>query len=174
MPEVFYANIRSLLNKIDLLNFYMTTKIQNLMLVRNLVNKEVDDRLILTNKPYNIYRSDRTNGRKGGGTAVLVHSSITSSLISSIFNQNINHICLDLLFNTKKIRLIVVYVPPSSTQTNKQLDKLINILSLYVNVDYSIIIVGDFNLNSENPKTAQFLILLRLSPSLNSSTNPPW
>jgi len=70
MPEVFYANIRSLLNKIDLLNFYMNDqKYKILCLSETWLTKKVDDRLILTNKPYNIYRSDRTNGRKGGGTS---------------------------------------------------------------------------------------------------------
>jgi exonuclease III len=156
LPEVYYTNLRSLLNKIDLINFHLNDqKYKILLFSETWLTKKVDDRLILTDKPYNLYRSDRTKGR-GGGTAALIHSSITSSLIASIFDQNINLLCIDLLF-IRKIRLIIIYVPPSSTHTNKHLDKLINILSLYLNVDYPLIICGDFNFNSKNAKTPQFL-----------------
>lgn len=103
-------------------------------------------------KEYNIYRSDRIE-RKGGGTAVYVHQSITIDC-NQTFSDSV---CEAVLLYSKSLNLVIVgmYRPPSghpNLDINSSFKNLIKYTESFWNKlkNVQIILMGDLNLPSVN------------------------
>lgn len=117
---------------------------------RFLINNSIDVSLIcetflkpnikLSHPDYKIYRLDRT-GRRKGGVAIIVHSTIAHSLLPSFDLQIVEAIGLEITTSTGPISLISAYNPGSNRDNNlfiQDIQKLTQIRN-------SFFICGDLN-----------------------------
>ena len=70
------SNVRSLRNKLDDLFCVITlNKIDIAVLTETCCNADIPD-FAIHFPGYNVFRNDRSDGRRGGGVMILVHKSI--------------------------------------------------------------------------------------------------
>ena len=104
--------------------------------------------MFLNKSPYAIHRVDRQNGERGGGVAIITHYRIKSRCIRvtlpNIFSY-LEIICIDVIDNNFKNRLIVVYCLPPAAILD-YLASFYECLAVLCNVDYACIICGNFNM----------------------------
>ncbi|GMR32896.1 hypothetical protein PMAYCL1PPCAC_03091, partial [Pristionchus mayeri] len=122
-----------------------------------LASSDSDSLLINSYHDYFVFRNDREisdDSGRGGGVALIVHSSLSPVLISSFTCPLIEAITVDLYLTFtnnlpyRKIRIITIYRSPSSPSLS--LTSLVYYLSLLANDSFPCIILGDFNLPQVN------------------------
>jgi len=140
-------NSRSLLNKLDQLQFLLHNNIYDLLFISETwLSKNISDSLIIQNSKYNIVRADRSNqNKKGGGVCMLINYKIPFTVLT-LKRLPFEILCVDIydVFTTKKHRLILIYRPPSMLSPNDNIS-LIDTLSQLCSVPYPTSILGDLN-----------------------------
>ena len=142
--HTFYANARSIVNKLDLLELEMSQRNYDLIVLTetHLDHSILDSEIFPSH--YTVFRKDRTtSGRHGGGVLIAVRDCIPPTL-------RVTHQCesellfIDLLFSHKRrITLGVFYRPPGGD--TKPLEDL-RICIQELNSSAELILLGDFNL----------------------------
>ena len=145
--SVFYANSRSLVNKINQLELEIATYQYDLMVFTetHLDSSILDSELFPS--IYTVFRRDRVqNGRRGGGILIAVRDTLRASVREDV-NFDSELLFVDILFPAnRKISLGVFYRPPNSS-INCLLDlqtALDTVLSSSQNPE--MVLVGDFNI----------------------------
>jgi len=108
------------------------------------LTKKVPDSLIISNFPYIIIRSDRL--KKGGGVCLLISHNIAYSEVSTKKIPNSNILAIDIIdsISLKKYRIVSIY-RPTTNKPNKDFEFFIESLVELCQIDFSIILLGDFN-----------------------------
>ena len=122
-----------------------------------------------------MYRKDRT--KTGGGLLLYVNESLPGKIINSYkFKENSEIIVFEFSVSNKKWLLLGNYRPPSQNDLSfiSELNLALNFFSpIYEN----FVLLGDFNLSTENPNLKNFMCSFDLESLINSptcykSTNP--
>ena len=149
--NIYYSNVRSLVNKLDSLKFLLESNTyQILLFTESWLGHSINDPQLIQNLPYNIIRSDRQS-KKGGGVCVFLAKNISFLKIDIPKNKNFD-LCAFDIFDSKTIskhRFILVYRPPSLTNFDENLE-LHDQLSILCSANFSTTIIGDLNLPKIN------------------------
>ena len=127
--HTFYANARSIVNKLDLLELEMSQRNYDLIVLTetHLDHSILDSEIFPSH--YTVFRKDRTtNGRHGGGVLIAVRDCIPATL-------RVTHQCesellfIDLLFShERRITLGVFYRPPGGDKAFRRPPDLYSII----------------------------------------------
>ena len=122
-----------------------------------------------------MYRKDRT--KTAGGHLLYVNENLPGKIINSYkFKENSEIILFEFSVSNKKWLLLGNYKPPSQNDLS-----FINELNLALNffspIYENFVLLGDFNLSTENPKLKNFMCSFDLesfidSPTCYKSINP--
>ena len=122
-----------------------------------------------------MYRKDRT--KTGGGLLLYVNENLPGKIINSYkFKENFEIIVFEFSVSNKKWLLLGNYRPPSQNDLS-----FINELNLALNffspIYENFVLLGDFNLSTENSNLKNFMCSFDLESLINSptcykSTNP--
>ena len=108
------------------------------------LNNDILDSMIIPSDRYTIVRTDRQN-RRGGGVCALINKRYSIIPIDTPLGVEIA--AFDVTFYPTKYRFIVCYRPPDyDSNANNYLSTLFNCLHNLCAVNYSLFIVGDFNM----------------------------
>ena len=139
----FYANARSIVNKVDMLPLEVAKNAYDVVvLVETHLDSSIADGEIFPAN-YLVFRRDRTcNGRYGGGVLIAVRDTFKSSLRDDMLSDS-ELIFVDIFFpNNRKITVGAFYRPP-----NADTKPLLDMQDVLQNSTYQdLIIIGDFNL----------------------------
>lgn len=148
--KCIYANVRSLVKNKDYLSLLLGQHYDILSFSETWLKSQHTFASLLPDfvDHYSIFRCDRSL-KKGGGVMILIHNSITASLVFSESVPNAYEIvAVDVFQEYESFRIITVYRAPSClSRDNGQLAK---VLSDLVSCEFSSIILGDFNMPAIN------------------------
>ena len=143
--SIFYANVRSLKNKLDYLKFFLNTYTYDVIAFSETwLNKHIEDYSLITDMKYQIFRSDRNNAKKWGGIALLINSQFLPRLLDSKEICGINLLTVSI----NNFLLILVYIPPDKANDKKSISALTNYILNWTTGFDNFAIFGDFNLPS--------------------------
>ena len=141
--SVFYANARSIVNKISSLALEIANGSYDIIvLTETHLDDTITDAEIFPNN-YTVFRLDRrVNGRHGGGVLIAVREPIKAYPIDNQHSDS-EFLFIDVIFlNHRKITIGVFYRPPnSSTKPLEDLQIVLQDLSTS-----ELLLLGDFNL----------------------------
>lgn len=143
-------NARSLVNKLSEFELFITSHSYPAVVAVTetfFVAKLTDT--IVCPSGYTVFRKDR-NG-PGGGVALFVRSDLAASSVDESteqsFSSTVELVAVDINFCDRKIRIINCYRPPYYNDADVgYLTHLITSLTDLLNIDYDVILLGDFNL----------------------------
>ena len=139
----FYANARSLVNKVDTLRMYAAEVDPTLIFITETwAHDELPD-AYFSIPNYTLYRCDRA-GRRGGGVMIYVKCDVLSSYITRTVDKAYDAISIFIINDeNEKIGFSCVYRPPNVDIND---DSLYHFLNNSFEDDYAnYCIVGDFN-----------------------------
>ena len=111
---------------------------------------------------YRLFRRDRRDGQRGGGVCFYVHHMINVKVLSNLDHPDIEMLWLEIKLGEKKATLGCLYRPPSTpVEFWSTLDKVTEEVQ-----GQSIILLGDFNVNSMDSKDTQHKYLKSFCISL--------
>lgn len=132
---------------------------------------------------YNIFRKDRNydvlNQTRGGGVLLGISDTLASSVVSvecypmfKDVSPRIDYLIVKIISDSKKIILILVYIPPQASITEYEyfFDAILSIDDLYSS---QIILLGDFNIATysvfldNNVTDSQMKLLLNITGMLD-------
>lgn len=141
--SIFYANARSIVNKIDLLHLILTDKVYDvIVLAETHLDIPIADGRGIFPTNYTVFRRDQMHhGRFGGGVLIAVRDPIRASPRDDILPDS-ELIFADILFpSNRNITIGAFYRPPNNdTKPLEHLQEVVNNLSTS-----ELVIVGDFN-----------------------------
>ena len=144
---IFYTNSNGLMNKINELNILIEQyNIKIICVTETHLNPEVKDSEVLLEN-FKIYRVDRKNGQKGGGSCIFIHKSIDAELCSN-FNAP-ESVGLDLKINNHFLKIVCLY-RSQNLENVEQYKLLSQVENLNINQSEDLLLFGDFNFNSVN------------------------
>ena len=118
------------------------------------VSPSVTDNIIDCFNQYAIYRCDRVN-RRGGGVLSLVRKTYASyqmPLPAKV--SGLESICFDVINHDSSTRYIFAYRPPEFTFLGcEHMSLLVECLEFLCVVNYSVVLLGDFNIPHINLET---------------------
>ena len=178
-------NATSLENKIDELRLLCKTQTPHIVAItetwfKNTSLSQIDG--------YTLYKKDRNDGRRGGGVAFYVDSSINSyeSNEKNFKNCNIEHIWVIIERGKDKYLLGCIYRPPDLIDL-AEIETIFNQVKKYIlNKSFTdVLIMGDFNLpeirwtnglvsmiNKESPASIKFCEIINESYLFQHVTFP--
>ena len=141
--KLFYANVRSLRNKIDEVRLLADVKRPHIMLfVESWLHSDINDSEVSV-QGYNIFRRDRNcvMKSKGGGVIIYAHNDLNVSELTDSNNFNTECLWLKVLGKYNSVDIGLYYRPPCSNEADdiemcKSIDKLIS---------ENGVLIGDFN-----------------------------
>ena len=141
---IFYTNANGLLNKMEELKIAASVYGAKILLITetHLDVMILDSEVMLEN--FNLFRTDRKNGKKCGGSCVFVHKSIYAEPVREFDGPD--SVAVTVTLNNKIINLICIY--RSQNLTNLEQDNLLQNLQLGLSND--VIVAGDFNFPQAN------------------------
>jgi len=145
MAHCVMLNARSLRNKIaDLHECIDRLKPQFFFISETWFSSDITDAMIVPNDMYHVVRTDR-EGRCGGGVCALINKMYNIIPVPTV--DNVEIVAFDVVCATSKFRFVVCYRPPyyDSAALN-YLTAFIACLELLCNINYTVFIVGDFNM----------------------------
>lgn len=151
-----HINICSIINKIDLVRYFITTiDIDCLSISETWLRDPIPNELLHI-KGYNLTRLDRPNTNKynrGGGICVYTKSKYDVELLEGMPEPNLDLECIGLKLscnNVNVINCITVYRPPRG-DVNNCLSKLHDVIfEIKKRKKHNTIVHGDFNINYGN------------------------
>ena len=126
---------------------------------------ETDDTCINGLVPcnYRILRADRTDGRQGGGLALIHKKSLDIRCIDHMKYDQFESMLCTMLMKDSTTLICVIYRPPPSIQNDLTTPTFLieweNFLSQHVTTNAELLIIGDLKLHldkCENPHTRNF------------------
>jgi len=140
----YYFNARSVLNKLLHIN-YIIPNYDFIFITETWLKPTVSNCSWILNPNFNVIRSDRKSGRKGGGIAILLNIKYFYTVVNTPSVSGIDMLCVDIIGPEAKPihRFILVYRPPGANITNSI--ELLDILFSLSAVNYYINIIGDLN-----------------------------
>ena len=146
LPSILYANVRSVLPKVDELRYTLhANNFDVFACSESWLNDQHDDKIIQISG-YRVFREDRQR-RLGGGVAVWVKDSIQVSRLSCEHPAQLE--CLTLHLVAVGLILVTLYVPPDAASRESEIvsrfivDHVDEILNEVPNND--IVLCGDLN-----------------------------
>ena len=138
-------NARSLRNKIaDLHECIDRLKPQFFLISETWFSSDITDAMIVPNNMYHVVRTDRV-GKCGGGVCALINKMY--NIIPVPTADNVEIVAFDVVCATSKFRFVVCYRPPYyDAAALNYLIAFIECLELLCSINYTVFIVGDFNL----------------------------
>lgn len=161
LPIILFANVQSLVNKMDELFCRMATQryfkdCSVLCFCETWLGQRTPDEAI-TPAGYTVYRADRSETEcgktRGGGTAILVKQSWSTDnmVISQSCSENVEYITVKCrpFYLPRELQCVIlstVYIHPAANEHNA-LKELHDMISRHENSypDAAIVILGDFN-----------------------------
>jgi len=179
-----YVNARSVKNKTDLISDLIEEKeIDCLGITETWLSAGSKDQAVrgdLTPTGYQLLDNPRSKG-KGGGVAVVVHSSFKAKKQATPVLSSCE--IIETLINTKEeiLRLGVVYRPPSGGKSGMPVSTFLEEFHEYIDsratLSGKLILLGDLNFHFENPdhpdtkKLKDLLYSLNLDQHVKSATH---
>ena len=169
-----HLNINSVRNKFSSLHQAVLNKTDILLLSETKIDDSFPNSQFYA-EGFKMYRKDRT--KTGGGLLLYVDENLPGKIINSYkFKENSEIIVFEFSVSNKKWLLLGNYKPPSQNDLS-----FINELNLALNffspIYENFVLLGDFNLSTENPNLKNFMCSFDLESLINSptcykSTNP--
>ena len=169
-----HLNINSVRNKFSSLQQTVLNKTDILLLSETKIDDSFPNSQFYA-EGFKMYRKDRT--KTGGGLLLYVNENLPGKIINSYkFKENSEIIVFEFSVSNKKWLLLGNYRPPSQNDLS-----FINELNLALNffspIYENFVLLGDFNLSTENPNLKNFMCSFDLESLINSptcykSTNP--
>ena len=169
-----HLNINSVRNKFSSLQQTVLNKTDILLLSETKIDDSFPNSQFYA-EGFKMYRKDRT--KTGGGLLLYVNENLPGKIINSYkFKENSEIIVFEFSVSNKKWLLLGNYRPPSQNDLSfiSELNLALNFFSpIYEN----FVLLGDFNLSTENPNLKNFMCSFDLESLINSptcykSTNP--
>ena len=171
---ISHLNINSVRKKFPSLQQTVLSKTDILLLPETKIDDSFPDSQFFA-EGFKMYRKDRT--KTGGGLLLYVNENLPGKIINSYkFKENSEIIVFEFSVSNKKWLLLGNYRPPSQNDLSfiSELNLALNFFSpIYEN----FVLLGDFNLSTENPNLKNFMCSFDLESLINSptcykSTNP--
>lgn len=145
-------NARSICNKlVELHNVLYNENFHIVLITETWLNNNVPDSLLDPRGEFYVFRRDR-DAHRGGGVCMMVNRKLGAVNIlipNSYFDAEL--LCVDVLYNSAKCRVIVVYRSTNSLQQSvTQTEQLLRCIEDLVRVSWPCYIAGDFNAGSIN------------------------
>lgn len=155
---LFYINARSVRNKYIYLNDHITSNQYDIAAITEtwVGMSDTDDTCIngLVPDGYSILRADRSDGRHGGGVAVLYKQNIHIKLTKCATYTTFECLsCLLTIHNTTTLIHVIYRPPPSKSNgltTNSFLTEWAEFLSQATVAPSDMLIIGDLNIHLDN------------------------
>ena len=171
-----FININSIRHKIDQLMEFAKGNIDILAIAETKLNKSFPEQQFFSEGYKLPYRHDQTH--KSGGLLVYINKDIPSRRLTKFeIPSDIQIIPFELNLRKKKWLIIACYKLPS--MENKYFfTHLNNIISYYLKVYDTYLLIGDFNLETNNNILKDFMIgnnltsLIKQATCFKSLTNP--
>lgn len=147
MYSCLYFNARSLRSRLtELHQFLYAASYSIIAITETWLDDSFTDGLLDPKNEFNVYRFDRLRAHPGGGVCILVHKSLSSSMIEIDYDMfaNIEIIAVNVIFNNTKITIGCTYIAPNTSNVN--FCECIACLRQLCSRDGSLIMLGDFNL----------------------------
>ena len=143
--NIFYANFRSVCNKVIDLNIKLEElKIDVLLGTETWLNTQYSNNQII--RTFQIHRRDRNS--KGGGVLAAVRKGYKSLRRMEFESDIIEDIAIELIVNDIIILLITCYIPPNNTiDLSKCFEDKFKRFEIQFNQYSHVLIFGDFNVN---------------------------
>ena len=146
---ISYTNIDGLLSKMLELNDYLREKKPDIMCIVETKLEKDTDVMLHEKLDYNIWRSDRREG-KGGGVIVLTKQTIKVAEVKyqPEYSENI---CVQIETETnRRLNVIAAYVPPKTRSWNEEryknmINRTVDFLENEIPNNKKVIVTGDFN-----------------------------
>ena len=156
--KLFYINVGSVKNKYIYLNDYIHTHDFDIVAICEtwLGISDHDDTCVngLLPDGYAIYRADRTDGRRGGGVALIYKQCLDIKCNKTVKYAQFEYLLCSIVVNNSSISIVVVYRPPPSQEnqlnTNTFLNEWDEFLSDFSTTTNEVVIVGDLNIHLDN------------------------
>ena len=147
--DCLLINARSINNKLsDLHALLDTVKPGCTFVVESWLSDSIPDTMLINTNQYHVFRRDRTSST-GGGVCAFVDKKFTVYEVE--VKQNVELVAFDMVFSDIKYRFIVCYRKPSyDALAREYMVTLISCLSTLCSVNYSVTLIGDFNLPNVN------------------------
>lgn len=169
--EISHLNVRSLRNKIDMIESELYDKdilcLTETHLTPNIPNSDIN----INSFSNNIHRVDRKTGL-GDGIIIYCKNTLNTKRREDLEHEDLELIWLDIFINNKKILLGCIYRPESNVDCWNKLEIVLE--EVYnKNTGTDIIITDDINLNMLNIPDNHYLSRLLTKFNLNSIINEP-
>ena len=118
---------------------------------------------------FKMYRKDRT--KTGGGLLLYVNENLPGKIISSYkFKENSEIILFEFSVSNKKWLLFGNYKPPSQNDLSYKRSRIKSCFEFFSPIYENFVLLGDFNMSTENPNLKNFMCSFDLESLINSST----
>ena len=168
-----HLNINSVRNKFPSFQQTVLNKTDILLLSETKIDSFPNSHLYP--EGFKMYRKDRT--KTGGGLLLYVNENLPGKIINSYkFKEKSEIILFEFSVSSKKWLLLGNYKPPS--QNDLSFISELNLALIFFSPIYeNFVLLGDFNLSTENPNLKNFMCSFDLESLINSptcykSTNP--
>jgi hypothetical protein len=154
-----YTNLASLMAKIDdLILFVQLHKPAFLLITETFLSNSIPDSLVNLDG-YTLYRTDRSDGRAGGGSSIYIATNIVNEFKPKpiTFRCSTSEVTiLELASSTLSFTIACVYRPPSRALLQDDMI-LFHKLSELSATAANLFIAGDFNLPTINWSSTDYL-----------------
>jgi len=143
-----HLNVNGLKSKLTEITLMVCTiKLDVLAITETHLSNEITD-VEINIEGYNILRSDRKDGRKGGGTLIYYNKDI-NAVESNCCCYDFESTWLDILFNNQRILIGCICRPPNNNKFLTNFEKALDIICYKRK---NILLLGDFNIDYNKKK----------------------
>jgi len=140
-------NARSLKNKLPDLHAVINQRFKMIFVTESWLNETVTDNMIDCSNQYAVYRCDRVNRRGGGVLSLVCKTCVSYQVFLPAKFSGLELICFDVLNCDTSTRYVLVYRPPEFNSLGREyITLLVECLEFLFAVNYSVVLLGDFNL----------------------------
>ena len=152
--KIGHINVNGLKQKLSEISLLLNTvKLDLLAISETHLTSQVSNAEINIDG-FNMVRSDRCDGRRGGGTLIYYHERLT--VFQMNFKIDIECSWLDILIKNQRVLVGCMYRPPNKNNFLPLFEKFLDNITIKRK---NLIIVGDFNYNIndfQQPNTLKF------------------
>ena len=155
-------------NKFSSLQQTVLNKTDILLLPETKIDDSFSDSQFIA-EGFKMYRKDRTK-TGGGGLLLHVNENLAGKIINSYkFKENSEIILFEFSVSNEKWLLLGNYKPPSQNDLSV-INELNLALSFFSPIYQNFVLLGDFNISSENPNLKNFMRSFDLESLIDSPT----
>ena len=141
-------NAKSVSNKLRELHYMLYAEIKPslLFITESWLTENLPAGCLDPESCFYVMLCDRKIGSRGGGVCALVHRSLHVEIHVADSYRELELLCFDLSYGSKKLRFLCVYRPPHyDINARLYLDSLLTCIASYYDGNYTNVIVGDLN-----------------------------